>query len=47
MVTFSGLAKAQIALALCGWIWAFAYVLLADAVLVNYKLTNKLKICQK
>jgi hypothetical protein len=28
VITVCGLAKAQIALALCGGIWAFAYMLL-------------------
>jgi len=47
-LTFCGFAKAQIALALCGGIWAFAYVLLA-AVFFSLisTLENNLKISLK
>jgi hypothetical protein len=40
-------AKAQIALALCGWIWAFAYVLLSAALLfgiLTLKQINKMEL---
>jgi len=39
-ITFCRFAKAQIALALCGWIWAFAYVLLYAAFLLIFKQLN-------